>query len=99
MEIFGKAGCGASYMIGAFGEVVTLGDETLVDRFKMTPGRSSILKGWDYGAYSGLGLGFAVGPGKLLLETDAYLGFRNVESRNISQNRSLNFCARYMVRV
>lgn len=89
VEVFGKLGYGASYLIGGVREDNPVNDGPST-RTNIDLGASSILNQWDHGAYGGLGFAYLMGKTQLQVEMSYYHGLRNAERINFSQNRSLS---------
>lgn len=96
IEFFVKAGYGPSVIISAYSEVSTLGSEDPPERVELVIRRSGILNRWDHGLYTGIGIAFNLGPNKIFVETDYYLGFRDVVPFETSKNRSTHLGLGYM---
>lgn len=89
IEVFGKLGYGASFLVGGQREDTPNNDEPIT-RTDIELGENSILNRWDHGAYGGLGIGLNLGKTQIFVEGDVYAGFRDAERANFSQNRSIS---------
>ncbi|MEM6802889.1 MAG: hypothetical protein AAF696_15880 [Bacteroidota bacterium] len=89
IEVFGKLGYGASFIISGQREDTPNNDEPIA-REQIQLGPNSILNRWDHGAYGGLGVGLNLGKTQLFVAADVYAGFRDVERANFSKNRSIS---------
>ncbi len=98
-EIFGKAGYGMSYMVS--------GSEVFIDRtgandpnvvpfnFKNPFGIN--VHRWDNGIYVGLGIGYHLSFGQVFLETNGYMGMRNVSEYSTSKSRNIHVGIGYKI--
>ena len=89
IEVFGKLGYGASFLVGGQREDTPNNDEPIT-RTDIELGENSILNRWDHGAYGGLGIGLNLGKTQIFVEGDVYAGFRDAGRANFSQNRSIS---------
>lgn len=99
LELFGKGGYGMGAVLTAFELYTPTGNDEPSDIDQIHFGDDSNFNRWDHGIYSGAGLGLKLGPGQLIVETDFYYGFRNVDRSFTSKNRSLNFNLGYIVQL
>ena len=97
LEALGKVGYGVSWLATAFAETTFFLPETPVTRDQIVLRKGSLLNRVDHGAYAGLGIAVPFGPGKVLLESDFYLGLRDAERFNTSQNRSVDLSLGYVI--
>ena len=97
MEVFGKAGYGISRLVTAFSQTILVTNEDPEPREPLPIGPRSIINPWDHGAYTGAGVRMQLGPGKLQLASDFYLGMRDAERWNTSKNRSVNVNLGYLI--
>jgi hypothetical protein len=66
LEVFGKAGYGASFIIAAFREQTVVNGDEPPERMKWDLSESSNFNRWDHGFYGGLGVGFNFGINRLV---------------------------------
>lgn len=96
-EVFGKAGYGISRLVSAF-EQSTLTDwENPGPRQPLPLKDSETLNRIDHGAHGAAGLSMKLGPGKIMLETDWYMGFRDADKGTTSKNRTASINFGYMI--
>ncbi|MEP6647638.1 MAG: hypothetical protein ABJC12_11175 [Saprospiraceae bacterium] len=91
-EIFGKAGYGMSYMVSGneiFIDLTGARDPNVVPfNFKNPFGIN--VRRWDNGIYAGLGIGYNLSFGQIFLETNGYMGMRNVSEYSSSKSRNIH---------
>lgn len=97
MEIYGKAGYGVARLVRAYQQNTLTDWENPEEKEKINLRGFSGINKWDHGAYTAAGIGLNAGPGKLIYETNFYLGLRDADRSNTSKNRSLNFNLGYML--
>lgn len=91
LNIFGRLGYGASFLVSAYREETVLGEDEPFLREKMDLGENSILNRWDHGAYGNFGIGYNLGKHQIFVEASYYHGMTDAERFNYSRNRSLSF--------
>ena len=74
-----------------------MGEDQPAERSKIELGENSILNRWDHGVYSGMGIAYNLGRHRLFVETNYYIGLRDAERFNASQNRHVNLNFGYMI--
>jgi len=97
LELFGKIGVGASTAISGRQEETQIGSDLPPVETDLDIRNDSRLQPWGAGFYSGLGLAYYIGPGNLFLESNYYNGFLDVDTRNISKNRSIQIGIGYSI--
>jgi hypothetical protein len=95
LEVFGKAGYGASFLITAFREQTVVNGDEPPERIKWDLSESSNFYRLDHGFYGGLGIGF----NQIFLEWDYYYGLIDVDKFNTTKNRSMDFSLGYAIRL
>lgn len=99
IDLFAKLGYGASMITTAYSEETLIGTETpIVNKTKLDlSDDNSLIKKWDHGVYSGIGVGINFGRHQILFETSFYHGMIDVERLNTSKNRSVHCGLGYMI--
>jgi len=91
LEIFGKAGYGVSYMTSATAVFIDLTGALPPSKQPMdldNPFGTNIRR-WDNGIYTGLGIGYNTPFGQVFLDSNYYVGMRDVTGGSTSKSRNL----------
>lgn len=101
LEIFGKTGYGKSRIMKAFQEIKDLGsDEPPVrSEIDLNPRFGININRWDKGIYGGLGIACNIRNTQLCLESNYYLGLKDVETSTTSKNRSIHVGLGYLIKL
>lgn len=98
-EIFGKAGYGISYMVKGsqvFIDLTGVRDPEVVAFDFKNPFGINVTR-WDNGIYGGMGIGYHLPIGQLFLESNFYMGMRNVSNNATSKSRNVHVGLGYQV--
>ncbi|WNJ20202.1 hypothetical protein [Pontibacter sp. G13] len=85
-----KAGYGASFLVGAYREVIDFNSDEPPVRTTMPVQNSGFLRAWDHGAYGGASLEIPMGRVSLVSGVDYYHGMVDTDRFNTSKNRNVN---------
>lgn len=100
LDIYAKIGGGPSWLASGNYHTSTYDFET----FKTIEENKAInfteadpLNRWDWGAQAGIGIGYQIGAGKLVFETELYRGFSKVVNYADYKNRNHIYSFGYMI--
>jgi len=94
-----KAGYGASYLLSAFREYKEFGSNDDPIRVPEDIADSDLVKRWDSGFYSGLGLTYTLQNSQLFLESNYYHALNDAFKASTSKNRSIYIGLGYLIKV
>ncbi|MEL6865682.1 MAG: outer membrane beta-barrel protein [Bacteroidota bacterium] len=97
-EIIARTGYGFSYLASAEEQFTNFADGSVISD-EVPLGENSRLNRWDHGWYNTFGVAYAFGPHQVFLNTDFFLGFKDADRFNTSQNRNVNLNVGYMIRL
>tara|TARA_R110001592_G_scaffold40359_3_gene132592 strand:+ start:4073 stop:4741 length:669 start_codon:yes stop_codon:yes gene_type:complete len=89
LEFKAKLGYGLAYMVSANEKRVDLETNEELFKGKVDFDRRNLNR-WDNGVYLGIGFGYQIGKGSLLLESTYFRSPKNADESNASKNRSVN---------
>ena len=93
LEVFGKAGQSASYLVSAYqhSETINRGGDSDISPLDIV---DSGFNRWEAGLHAGIGLGWKLGFGVLTIESEYYQGLTNLYHYGI-KNRSRSYSLGY----
>ena len=100
LAIIPKIGGGASWLASGYYDTNVMDEET----FQIAPETKPLdfssdgsLKRLDYGIQGGVGIGYNMGFGQLIFESELYRGFKKLNDYEGPKNRSLSYSLSYML--
>ena len=100
MAIFLKAGGGPSWLAAGYYDTQVYDEatfQTVPENKALDFSEENSPRRWDFGLYSGAGLGYNLGCGMLTFETEYYHGLRDVTDYVSFKNRSITYSLGYII--
>ncbi len=95
LDVFAKFGGGPSYFTSGFQTIPDYGYDEIMSVRELNLSENT--KSWEWGLNGGIGLGVALGPGTLLLETEYYHGLSAMPYLLNTKSRSLAYSLGYSI--